>query len=233
MTKLCFISDTHGSQHEVTVPECDILVHCGDLTADGGNVSTMLFLQWLERQPAAHKVLIAGNHDWYFQKHNLEARTMVEANCPGCHYLEDSGCEIMGLRFWGSPYTPTFMDWYFMADRGGKIKAHWDLIPEGTDVLVTHGPPYGLGDACPGWNPVRHRREGIAHAGCQDLLEALHRVKPAIHAFGHIHAGHGAIGYFHATGEPTTIVNASVLDEDYRCTHLPIVVELNEKNPAA
>ena len=31
-------------------------------------------------------------------------------------YLEDSGVEIDGVRFWGSPWTPTFMDWAFMLE---------------------------------------------------------------------------------------------------------------------
>lgn len=208
------------------MPECDILVHCGDMSADGGNLGVLLFLQWFASQPGKHKVLVAGNHDWFFQKHNLEARSMVKANCPECHYLQDEDVTLDDLSFWGSPYTPTFLEWYFMEDRGPKIKARWDLIPKHTDVLVTHGPAYSLGDKCPGWDPVARRRSGTINAGCKDLLEAVYRVRPLIHASGHIHAGHGVTRLVHPDWVITTCINASVLDEVYRCTHVPILYDL-------
>ena len=61
-------------------------------------------------------------------------------------YLEDSGIEIDGVRFWGSPWTPNFMDWAFMLDRDELLYQKWKAIPEHTDVLITHGPPKGIGD---------------------------------------------------------------------------------------
>ena len=61
-------------------------------------------------------------------------------------YLEDSSCEVLGYKIWGSPWTPWFCDWGFNARRGEESKSHWDKIPNDTDIILTHGPPLGFGD---------------------------------------------------------------------------------------
>ena len=43
---------------------------------------------------------------------------------------------------------PEFCNWAFNLDRGEKCLEKWDLIPEGIDILITHGPPIGHGDLC-------------------------------------------------------------------------------------
>ena len=74
-----------------------------------------------------------------------------------------------------------FCDWAFNLPRGEKCLEKWDLIPEGVDVVMTHGPPIGHGDLC---------RIDKGRAGCVDLLLTLqNRVKPKFHVFGHIHEG--------------------------------------------
>jgi len=55
----------------------------------------------------------------------------------------------------------------------------WSKIPSGTDILITHGPPKGHGDA---------NMSGLA-CGCEELLATIQRIKPALHVFGHIHEG--------------------------------------------
>lgn len=58
--------------------------------------------------------------------------------------------------------------------------AKWNEIPDDTDILVSHGPPFGIGDLC----------KSSLRVGCPMLLSAVQeRVKPKIHAFGHIHEG--------------------------------------------
>jgi len=89
--------------------------------------------------------------------------------------------EIEGVRFWGSPWQPWFFDWAFNLERGEEIRAKWELIPDDTEVLITHGPPQGHGD-------MTSRGEG---AGCADLLARIRQVKPRYHLFGHIHEGYG------------------------------------------
>ena len=43
---------------------------------------------------------------------------------------------------------PEFFDWAFNLRRGEQCLEKWDLIPEGIDILITHGPPIGHGDLC-------------------------------------------------------------------------------------
>ncbi len=218
MTKLVLISDTHGYHDHVRVPPCDILVHAGDFTkGDQGRAPFREFLQWLERQPAPAKVLISGNHDSQTQRFPDLAAQMLAEHAPSVIYLRDQEVTLAGLRIWGSPYTPTFFDWFNMRDRGAAIRAHWDLIPTGLDLLVTHGPPKGFGD----WSPF----DKIC-AGDDDLLEAIKRAKPRYHCFGHFHSGKGRYELAHEDDTETTLLNVSVCDEGYRPLGAPVVIDL-------
>lgn len=219
MTKATFISDTHGRHDHVKISPCDLLVHSGDCTYNAGRASLREFLQWLERQPAPIKILIAGNHDWAFEKWPDLARAMVKEVAPSVIYLQDSAAEVYGLKVWGSPVSPRFFDWAFNRDRGADIKRHWDMIPDDTDLLVTHGPPKGFGD----WSPIDK-----IHAGDDDLLEAIKRVRPAIHACGHFHGGNGMRELKHdeAGASVTLLINASICDEGYHPVNQPITITL-------
>jgi len=207
--KLLLISDTHG--HEPELEEADVLVHAGDLTMNGGQVQVVKALNWLidEAHKFQHVVLIAGNHDFLFEDDpELVGRWCSER---GLTYLSDSGVTIDGVEFWGSPVQPWFHDWAFNRQRGAEIRKHWDLIPDDTDVLITHGPPSGILDLTKGGD----------YAGCIDLREAAFRVKPKVHAFGHIHEGYGE---WSANG--TRYYNASYLDHRYFPVNKPMVVEV-------
>jgi Icc-related predicted phosphoesterase len=116
-------------------------------------------------------------------------------------YLENSSVNLMGLNIYGSPYTPTFYKWAFMRDRGEPIRAIWNKIPENLDILITHGPPYGILD---------RNRDGVI-CGCEELLKAVKLKKPRYHVFGHIHNW----GQEPLNIGPTTFINASVCNEDY------------------
>ena len=125
----------------------------------------------------------------------------------GIIYLNDTGIEISGFKFWGSPIQPEFFDWAFNRERGKDIRQHWDMIPDDIDVLLTHGPAFGILDWC---------AHG-ARVGCEDLLEVIEKIKPKIHAFGHIHESYG----MREIGN-TVFVNACNLDERYKFKNPPI-----------
>ena len=125
-----------------------------------------------------------------------------------CHYLQDEAITIEGINFYGSPWQPWFYDWAFNLQRGDQIRAKWDLIPGNTDVLITHGPPLGFGDLTSAGERV----------GCKDLLEAVERIKPTLHVFGHIHEAVGT----HSDGK-TTFINASICDLSYRPVNKPCI----------
>jgi hypothetical protein len=121
--------------------------------------------------------------------------------------LCDSSASIEGVLFYGSPWQPEFNAWAFNLPRGDALKAKWDLIPVGTDVLITHGPPSGIGDRSPS-----HGR-----TGCEELLEATLRVAPALHLFGHIHQDGGAW-----ERPPTCFANVTT----WECERGPTVVDI-------
>ena len=206
--KIVLISDTHGQHHQLELPEADVLIHAGDFTRTGKPFQAQDFLLWLERQPHRHKIFVAGNHDFICEEEPELFRSWVPDNCI---YLEDQLAEVEGLRIWGSPVTPRFFDWAFNRDRGEVICQHWSKIPDGLDVLVTHGPPGGVLD----------RTVQGEHTGCEDLRRHIEKARPRISVFGHIHESHGRM----RLGD-TEFFNASVLDESYRMVNPPFVVEL-------
>jgi Icc-related predicted phosphoesterase len=174
--RIVCVSDTHGRHRFTEVPDGDILVHGGDLTLRGSLEDVEEFDRWLGTLPHRHKVVICGNHDFCFQDHPAEARARIT----NATYLEDSGAEIAGLKFYGSPWTPLFWNWAFMLSEV-DLAAKWALIPSGLDVLITHGPPHGILD-------LTNRSE---RAGSLTLLHRAYEVKPRLHVFGHIHEAAG------------------------------------------
>lgn len=198
------VADLHGYQPELAGG--DILIIAGDLTARDTKDEYIRFISWLGKLPYRCKIVIAGNHDGLIEK----GRVSISADpLHNIHYLCDSGYEFEGIKIWGSPWTPTFLNWYFMKDRGDPIKEKWDLIPSPIDILVTHGPPYGIFDGT----------EDEIKVGCEDLRKAVQeRIKPRIHCFGHIHEGGGSLSEI----DGTTYVNCSYVDERYRPVHSPI-----------
>lgn len=234
MTKICIISDTHGMHLGLSLPDADILVHCGDFSSHGTYMDALKFVNWLGAQPHKHKVFIAGNHDLYFEQGNPSDIDMfIKTMPPDVHYLQDSGIVLEGLKFWGSPVQPRFFNWAFNRGRGAEIKKHWDLIPEGIDVLLTHGPARFRQDEAPRStqetlqiHPRTDRKPNTyytEHTGCKDLLDAIQRVRPKIHACGHIHYSYGYIfaGNVHH-------YNASLVNEGYILLNKPFLVDVND-----
>lgn len=208
--RLVLISDTHNHQ-AIDLPGGDVLVHAGDATSTGTLAQVERFLLWFSAQPHRHKIFIAGNHDWLFEREPDRAAGLL-ARHPALVYLQDSGVVIEGLRFWGSPWQPAFCDWAFNLPRQGPgLREAWNRIPGATDVLITHGPPHGVLDQ------VR----GGAHLGCEELESRVGAVRPRVHVFGHIHDGYGM-----ARAGSTLMVNASICDEAYHPVNAPIALDL-------
>ena len=213
--KITIISDTHGKHHEITddLPGGDILIHCGDFMNGGWDVEESIdFLDWLEDiKGYKHKIFIAGNHDIIFENDPKLALALTSAY-KNITYLQDSFIEVEGLKIYGSPWQPVFCNWAFNLPRGAALKAKWDLIPEDTDILVTHGPPMGFNDQ------VNGKGESL---GCYDLKQRVLDIKPKLHCFGHIHSGYGIV-----PEDSTKFINTSVLNESYEYTQKPINIML-------
>lgn len=207
------VSDLHG--YYPALPGGDILVVAGDLAYTDHLSSYHLFGAWLGKQAYNKIIVVAGNHDGLFQTQG----TLPSDNLFECAtYLCDSGIEYGGLKIWGSPWTPTFQNWYFMKERGDEIKAKWDLIPDDTEILITHGPPHGILDFV-----IDYDTGFSKHVGCEELRMAIHfRLKKLkLHIFGHIHERYGCL-----VSDGVEYVNCSHVDEYYRPKNKPIRVIL-------
>lgn len=199
--KIDAISDTHNRHKKLTLPGGDILLHSGDATL-GGKVSEMMnFLDWLGDQDYSSIVYVPGNHDWLAEEN--PALVADECKSRNIILLNDSGCEIGGIKVWGSPIQPWFLDWAFNRQRGDEITKHWELIPKDTEILITHGPPWMILDNA-------DKRGYDNHVGCYDLDRIIRTTQVKLHVFGHIHEDAG-----HRYLDGRLYVNASSLDGMY------------------
>ncbi len=198
---VCLISDTHIFQRNLEIPECDLLLHSGDFTLNGGLTQTEKFAIWFAEQPARYKVVIPGNHDYLAEREPDRVRAIIEND--NTRLLIGESTEVLGLKIYGSPWTPWFMNWAYnfnKNDDGTQAQAHWDKIPDDTDILLTHGPPYKKHDRV---NQPRHGED--PHVGCKQLLDRVLQVKPILSLFGHIHEGYGT-----SSNRDTYFCNASM-----------------------
>jgi len=205
--KCVAISDTHGMYREVVIPDGDLLIHAGDILANGKLSELEEFNQWLGTLPHRYKIVIAGNHDWCFEQDEKSSRAALT----NAIYLQDECIDIEGVCFYGSPWQPWFLDWAFNLQPGKELKQKWDMIPDNVDVLITHGPCQNILD----------RTISGHHVGCGELRKAIHRVRPKFHVCGHIHEGYGE---FSLGG--CTYINASVNTVKYKPVNLPIIFEV-------
>jgi Icc-related predicted phosphoesterase len=197
--------------NQVKLPDGDILAIAGDFTWKGTISEIATFAHHLSKLKTKYKdiVVTPGNHDFLCEDNPRLAREMLAEHC---HYLIDEEVTVQGLRIHGGPYQPEFHAWAFNLPRGEPLKEKWDLIKPRIDLLLTHSPPYGIGD---------FTFYDKIHVGCEQLLLAVERVKPRAHFFGHIHEGYGQ---WDLGG--TKFANVSTCTLQYKPTNAPVVIDL-------
>lgn len=235
--RILHISDLHTYHYRIKWPvdpkTADVIVCSGDISDRGEEHQVKAFFKWFKAIEGPAKILVAGNHDISFDPERnglgngaiptwLEYELAIfqfEANDTfpqkRNYYLNDSGCEINGVKFWGSPVTPWFYGdyWAFNKYRGAEIKKTWDIVPRGTQVLITHGPAFGHVD----WLT----REAL-YLGCEDLTKKIADIKPVLHLCGHIHDGYGW-----EQAADSIFVNSSICNEAYNPINLPHVIDID------
>lgn len=207
--RIIALSDTHNLHNKVEVPECDIIIHAGDATGRGSMEELIPFLNWFSKLKSKYKVLVPGNHDWGFQ--HQQDFYKIQCQERGITLLIDDMADLDGLKIYGSPITPYFCNWAFNRFPGPEIQAHWDKIPSGMDIIVTHGPAYQILDM----NMLNQ------NCGCDQLLSKLLEVKPKAHICGHLHENYGVKEFmgikFH---------NVALCNEAYRIAEKPMEIIL-------
>jgi Icc-related predicted phosphoesterase len=217
--KIVAISDTHNKYSKLIIPECDILISAGDYSSRGYSHEVRAFHIWLAKQPAKYKISVQGNHELGVEKDFQTSKLLAEEWCPGVHFIDEGLVEIDGIKIWCSAITPFFCDWAWNR-HPNEIQKHWDMISEDTNILITHGPPYGILDQTT-YADGTIRPE---HLGCPKLMERIKIVKPDLHFFGHIHHGGGrAVSAF-----STTFFNCAICDEMYCPTNPLTIVEYDK-----
>ena len=219
MTKrIVAISDVHCKWNKLVIPDCDLLISCGDYSFKGENHIVKDFHKWLNKQPAKEIISVQGNHELAVEKDFNQAKLIAKEVCPRVHFIDEGLVEIDGIKIWCSAITPWFHNWAWNRYPGEDIQRHWDLIPNDVNILITHGPPYGILDELvfPDGTP-----KGV-HVGCWQLKNKIKELKNLkLHFFGHIHnQGHG---YKHEDG--VSYYNAAICDELYMPTNPISIVD--------
>ena len=216
--KIVCLADCHSILN-FSVPEADLLLIAGDMEPAKHNPYLSISLQsnwlnvdfryWLADQPIKECVYIAGNHSWIFEK----AKDRVPKMNSNFHYLEDESIELFGLKIYGTPHQLPFNNWAFNLPEK-ELSKKWELIPDNIDILLCHSPPYRIMDKVEHNNFTRH-------IGSKSLLKRIKEIKPKIVAFGHNHNCYGIV-----EKEGIKFINCSLLNEKYKMTKEPIVLEI-------
>lgn len=215
--RIVFISDTHNLHKKISIPKCDLLLHCGDFSSRGTKNELVNFLDWFAEQPAREKVFIAGNHDFICESNPDQVYSIVKNY--NVNYLFESSVRLEGLNIFGSPWVTYLPNWAFSFKRNNPNEAisAWAKIPDNTDILLTHTPPYRIFDRV---DRSMYVGEDL-NVGCPHLLDRVNKVKPKIHAFGHIHEG-----YAGAEKGGINFINAASCTIKYNPTNSPVVFDL-------
>jgi Icc-related predicted phosphoesterase len=204
------MSDTHDTYQDISmlVPEgTDIVFITGDVTYHGKPEELNRLKYQLKKilsNKAKHVVMTVGNHEKGCETNpQLWIDSMKEI---GVKLLMHEAIEVEGYKIFGSPWTPWFGGWAYNYYRvAGYLK--WQDIPVDTEILLTHGPPYGILDDVHGEN-----------VGCVNLFNKINSDLPNLryHLFGHIHETHGEKEY-----RGITFINSSIMNGNYKFANKP------------
>ena len=147
--------------------EYDLMLSCGDLKAS--------YLSFLVTMGRSRLLYVRGNHDANYRTNPPE----------GCECIEDKLVTVNGLRILGlggslwynggaNQYTERQM-------RRRLWRAGWAVRRAGgVDIVLTHAPPRGYGDA-----------EDAAHRGFECFEDFLNKYEPKYLVHGHVHMNYG------------------------------------------
>lgn len=214
MTQIVAFSDIHGLHKAKGLTRwfmenpADFLLFAGDIQLNHMDTGVD-FIQWLGTLPYKHKIMIFGNHDGNYLETILE-----KEKHDNIKILQHEPLTLEGIKFFGSPYSLMFGEWWFMKYET-ELERLYQEIPQDTDILITHTPPYKVLD----------KTHDGDYAGSFSLLERIQELKHLKHhVFGHIHEGWGT-----KKEGKVEFNNVSLLDEKYRLVHMPVIFELEKE----
>ena len=207
MTKIVAISDTHELHRKLEIPDGDVLIHCGDIINSYNDKALIDFINWMSDLPHKHKIVIPGNHDMILDPVNKNYtpnlfEELFERN--KIHYLLHNSVVLDDLKFHGTSWIPSLPGWAFYDGNRNRFQN----IPDDTNILITHSPPYKIRD----WSETPWGKD---HYGSGHLLNKINELKTLnnlkAHFFGHCHQAYGI-----HENDGIKFVNAAICNENYR-----------------
>jgi Icc-related predicted phosphoesterase len=106
-----------------------------------------------------------------------------------------------------------------------ELDVVWQSITSDIDILITHGPPKGILDVT---LDIESREP--THVGSRSLrLQVLDRIKPQIHAFGHIHDEKAIVNFGSVVREGVQFINCSCCDIGGRFKNNGMLIEIEPR----
>lgn len=221
--KICAISDMHG-QYDFKVEPCDIVLICGDIvplkiqfySKDSEEWLKTFFIPWCNNLPCEKVVFIAGNHDFFFQRHDDRVRKALEGQ-DKIVYLNCEYYEYKGKVIYGTPWCKPFGNWAFMETIEESEERYKDI--EHFDILISHDAPYGISDVL--LQKDCWWADGT-HIGNHALRELVDKVKPQLVCQGHLHS----CQHEKTMHDNTEVYCVSLLNENYEMVYEPLYIEI-------
>lgn len=217
------MSDMHG-QMDFKIEPCDIVLICGDIvplkiqgyTKESEEWLKTFFIPWCLNLPCEKVVFIAGNHDFFFQRHDDRVRLALEGQNK-IVYLNCESYEYKGKVIYGTPWCKPFGNWAFMETIEESKERYKDI--EHFDILMSHDAPYGISDIL--LQKDCWWADGT-HIGNHALRELVDKVKPQLVFYGHLHS----CQHEKTMHDNTEVYCVSLLDENYEMVYKPLYIEL-------
>lgn len=224
MTRIVAISDTHGFHDGIkNLPHGDILIHAGDSTIYGELSEMHKVLSWFSKLDFEKIIFINGNHEVVVSNLGNLTRLLVKERCgDNVVYLEDQELVYRGLKFYGSPKSVEYGYWAYMYKESDGERI-WGSVPDDIDVLICHGPAYGMLD----------QNKFTTNCGSKSLLNRIEQIKPSVFISGHIHESYGYIRPANPKYNKTLFVNASVCNARYDPVNKPIIIDVDDLTKVA
>lgn len=219
--KAWIISDTHCRHNELVVPDVDMVIHCGDCSSsfllEDNEKEVYDFLDWYASLNIKYKLMTFGNHDRSVSHGLIDLDRYKKQDIT---FLIHEEVIIEGIKFFGSPYTPSYgKSWAYMIQRN-RMQMVWKSLPDDTDVLITHGPPKGFLDI------TKELDGSLIQVGCKALTNRVSEIKPMIHCFGHIHDEPDIHNYGVFQRGDRRIINAACLNHRSGNFHMGHVIDI-------
>ena len=146
--------------------EYDLVISCGDLSAK--------YLEFIATMGRAPVLYVPGNHDVRYVQEPPEG-----CDCIDGQFVTFNGLRILGLGgcrwYRPGPYQVTEREMTRKIRRlRWQIRRH-----KGVDIVVTHAPPEGVGDA-----------PDNAHRGFAALIDLIDKYHPTYLLHGHVHSNY-------------------------------------------